>query len=195
MTISDGSSITVARITVERFPACWALRLRALRDHPDAFGQPVEEAKKLTPQEAERQFRTWWDSGDNRTFGVFDARGDVLGMIGVARETRPKNRHRVSIWGVYVVPEARGRGLSGQLLEHALDYARGVAGILQVHLAVASHNQGAIRPYQRAGFVHCGRLPRVDILPDGTAIDHDLMVLMLDGYPAVACGDESGPLG
>ncbi len=195
MTTHDMPSITVERITIDRFAACWELRLRALRDHPDAFGQPAEEAERLSLEDAEGQFRAWWDNGDNRTFGAFDRSGAQIGMIGVVREKRLKNAHRVSIWGVYVIPEARGRGVSGLLLDCALEYARAMPGVLQVHLTAASHDLMAIRSYERAGFVRCGRLPRVDILPDGTTIDDDLMVLMLDGYPIEACGDANLPLG
>lgn len=195
MTSGDAHPITVERVTVDRFPRYWALRLRALREHPDAFGQPIEEAEQLPPEGAEAQFRSWWDGGDNRTFGAYAPDGAPLGMIGVARETRAKNRHRVSIWGVYVVPEARGHGLSGKLLDHALAYARTIPGVLQVHLTAASHNRVAIRAYERTGFVRVGRLPRVDILPDGTTVDDDLMVLMLDEHPVMACGDPPLPLG
>ena len=195
MTPGETPAIRIERITIDRFPQCWKLRLRALRDHPDAFGQPVEEAEQLTPEEAMKQFRTRWDGGDNRTFGAYAADGTQLGMIGVVRETRPKNRHRVSIWGVYVVPEARGQGVSGKLLDHAIAYTRVVQGVLQVHITAASHNGAAIRSYGRAGFICVGRLPRVDILPDGTTIDDDLMVLMLDEHPVIACGDPGLPLG
>lgn len=90
MSSPDASSIRVEQITMARFPVCWELRLRALREHPDAFGQSVEGAEKLTLGEASEQFRNWWDGGDNRTFGAFDPSGVPLGMTGVARETRRK---------------------------------------------------------------------------------------------------------
>ncbi len=191
----DTHSFSVDRITLDQFPACWALRLRALRDHPDAFGQPAEEAEKLSLAEAMEQFQTRWDSGDNRTFGAFASDGSLLGMIGMAREPRPKTRHRVSIWGVYVAPQARGHGLSSALLDRSLAHARHLPGVLQVHLTAASHNLAAIRAYERAGFVRVGRLPRADILSDGTAVDNDLMVLMLDGHPITGCGELALPLG
>ena len=189
MTTDDLAPVAVRRITIGQFPECWHVRLRALRDHPDAFGQPIEEAEALSPEEAVDQFRSRWDAGDNRTFAAFGPGGEPLGMIGVVREPRQKNAHRVSIWDVYVVPEARGHGVSALLLDTALGYARGIPGVLQVHLTVASHNRSAIRSYERAGFVRCGRLPRVDIFPDGTTIDDDLMVLMLDDYAVDPCGD------
>ena len=195
MPADDTDDFTVERITAERFPACWALRLRALREHPDAFGQPIAEAVRLSATEAMDQFRTRWDNGDNRTFGAFDHDGTPLGMIGVVRETRLRTRHRMSIWGVYVVPEARGRGVSSTLLDRTLGHARTTPGVLQIHITAASHNTVAIRAYERAGFVRVGRLPRTDILPDGTIIDDDLMVLMLDGHPVPGCGETALPLG
>lgn len=195
MTTSHNASFTVERITVERFPACWELRLRALRDHPDAFGQPVDDAETLSVANATDQFHTRWNSGDNRAFGAFAGDGAPLGMIGVVREPRPRNRHRVSIWGVYVAPEARGRGISSALLARALGHARDVPGVLQVHITAASHNAVAIRAYERAGFVRIGRLPRADILPDGTTVDDYLMVLMLDEHPITGCGETAAPLG
>lgn len=185
----------IERITADRFPVWWAIRLRALRDHPDAFGQPIDEAMRLSAAEAMDQFRTRWDSGDNRTFGAFDRGGAPLGMTGVVREIRPRNRHRMSIWGVYVVPEARGRGISSALLDRALAHVRNTPGVLQVHITAASHNTVAIRAYERAGFIRVGRLPRVDLFPDGTTIDDDLMVLMFDEYPVPACGEPGLPLG
>jgi ribosomal protein S18 acetylase RimI-like enzyme len=103
-------------------------------------------------------------------------------MIGVAREARERERHRVFIWGVYVAPEARSQGIAGGLLDAAIDWCRSRDGVLQLHLTVAANNAPAISVYRKAGFTWCGRTPRAWLL-DGQALDQDHMVLMLDGYP------------
>lgn len=77
-------------------------------------------------------------------------------MAGVAGWNRPKTQHRMNIWGVYVAPEHRGQGIADRLLEAANDHARGIAGMLQLHLQVVSSNLAAIRSYERAGFVRWG---------------------------------------
>jgi RimJ/RimL family protein N-acetyltransferase len=100
-------------------------------------------------------------------------------MTGIAREARATEHHRASIWGVYVVPEARGHHLGDRLLAAAIAWARSLDGVLQVHLGVNSANLAAVRAYERAGFRLTGRTPRARIV-DGKAIDHDWMVLMLD---------------
>lgn len=166
-----------------RIPARRELRLRALRDHPEAFGQPYEEAIRVPLEEALDALRTQRSNANNATFLAIDGGDRLVGMTAFVRETRLKIVHRGSIVSVYVVPEARGPGIFGRLLDAALDHARSLDGLLQVHLTVASPNVIATRTYARAGFVRYGRVPRADIL-DGKPIDNDLMVLMLNGYRA-----------
>jgi len=85
----------------------------------------------------------------------------------------------MDIWGVYVAPEHRGHGIADRLLEAAIEHARSIEGVLQLHLQAVSSNLAAIRSYERAGFVRWGRMPRADII-DGQSLDNDFMVLMLD---------------
>jgi ribosomal protein S18 acetylase RimI-like enzyme len=158
------------------------LRLRALREHPEAFGQPYAEAVRLTPDEVRDRAALFWTHGDNQVFVAQAADGSFVGMLGVARETRERDRHRAFVWGVYVAPEARSQGVAGRLLAAAIAWCRSLDGVVQVHLSVAANNAPAIRVYRQAGFIWCGRTPRVWIL-DGQVLDQDHMVLMLDGYP------------
>lgn len=56
---------------------------------------------------------------------VFGAGGDrLLGMAGVYTEDREKTAHKAHLWGMYVRPEARGRGLAGALLARVIAHAR-----------------------------------------------------------------------
>lgn len=173
------SRYRIVPITADLFPQCWELRLRALREHPEAFGQPHDEAAALSPDDAQRTFESFWNYRDNRTFAALADDGQAVGMTGVAGWYRPKTRHRMDIWGVYVAPGHRGLGLGDRLLASAISHARNIEGVLQLHLQVVSTNLAATRSYERAGFVRWGRMPRADIL-DGQALDNDLMVLMLD---------------
>lgn len=185
------SSVQIAPITADLLEPCWQLRLRALHDHPEAFGQPYEEAAALSPSEAQQVFDMFWDFQDNRTFGAVTDDDHVVGMAGVARHYRPKMRHRMDIWGVYVAPEFRGQGIADQLLDATIGHARRIAGVLQLHLQVVSSNRAAIRSYERAGFVRWGRMPRADIIA-GTAYDNDFMVLMLDAIAGRMGTDPEG---
>lgn len=176
---SDG--IRIERLSEARIAASWQLRLRALRDHPEAFGQPYDEAIAIPLDDAHETLRQRLVSADSATFVAVDGTGGLVGMIGFFREPRAKTAHRGHIVSVYVAPEARGIGISSRLLDTVLSHARSLHGLLQVHLTVTSANTVAVHAYERAGFIRYGRVPRADVL-DGTAIDNDLMVLMLDGY-------------
>ena len=171
--------VRIVPITLDLLERCWQLRLRALHDHPEAFGQPYEEAAALSAIDVQRTFETFWDFEDNQVFGAVAADENVVGMTGVAGWNRPKTRHRMDIWGVYVAPEHRGHGIADRLLEAAIEHARSIEGVLQLHLQAVSSNLAAIRSYERAGFVRWGRMPRADII-DGQSLDNDFMVLMLD---------------
>jgi RimJ/RimL family protein N-acetyltransferase len=170
---------SIVPIDESRLEKCWQLRLRALRDHPDAFGQPYAEAAAKSAEAIRTSYDTFWNFRDNRVFGAIVTTGEIAGMTGIAGWYRDKMRHRVDIWGVYVAPEHRGTGLSRRLLDAAIGYSRTIEGVLQVHLQVVSTNTSAVRAYERAGFRRWGRMPRADII-DGIAYDNDFMVLILD---------------
>lgn len=157
----------------------WTLRLRALRDHPASFGEPYASARLRSEAEVEELAQTFWTGGDNRLFIAITPLGIPVAMLGIAREARVREHHRMSIWGVYVDPLYRGQGISSRLMDAAMDHARSVQGVLQVHLIVQSNNDAAIRGYERAKFSKWGTMPRADIL-DGVALDYDFMVRMLD---------------
>ena len=183
------SPITVQILSRDRFDDAFALRLRALQEHPEAFGQSFAEAAALTSTQRQSAWESFWNYRDNRVFVAVAADGARVGMTGIVRQYRDKMRHRGEIWGVYVAPEARGQGVGSRLLEAAIAYGRDELGLLQLHLEAISSNAEAVRSYERAGFVRYGRMPRADIL-NNTIYDSDLMVLMLDGYPYPPCEGE-----
>lgn len=171
---------TVRALTIGDWDAWWALRLRALADHPDAFGSDIDETLAAGEQAARERFAPRHRDARDQVFGAFTGEGALVGVAGIVGNDRRKTRHRMFVWGVYVAPVARGTGAGRMLVEACLEHARSVDGVRQVHLTVASHNQSAVRLYERCGFTRYGRDPRALILPDGTEIDEDLMVLMLD---------------
>ncbi len=170
----------VRALTVDDWNAWWALRLRALADHPDAFGSDIDETLATGEQAARDRFAPLADDPANMIFGAFDDDDSLVGVAGIVGNHRRKQRHRVFIWGVYVAPEARGEGVGRRLIEACIQLARGLDGVRQIHLTVASHNTSAVMLYERCGFVRHGLDPRALILADGREIDEDLMVLMLD---------------
>lgn len=172
--------LTIRALLADDWDAWWRLRLRALAEHPDAFGSDLDETLSAGEGVARERFTPTLKDARNQVFGAFAGEGTLVGVAGLVGNTRRKMRHRADIWGVYVAPEARGAGIGHRLTAACIDHARQLDGVLQIRLTVASHNTAAVKLYARLGFVRYGREPRSLLLPDGTAVDEDLMVLLLD---------------
>jgi ribosomal protein S18 acetylase RimI-like enzyme len=119
-----------------------AIRLRALRDAPDAFASTYEEAAALPPESWSDQLRRLV------TFVAVRENSDV-GLVRCAPDdTRPDTAWLISMW---VAPEARGHGVGERLIDAAVDWAR-AEGATRVLLDVADDNRPAIALYARKGF-------------------------------------------
>lgn len=169
------SLVEIRPLTVADAETFRAMRLEALRDSPEAFHTSAEELA-ATPREVfEEQLRQADGDGDV-VLGAFD--GGLIGITGCRRHARQKLRHKADIWGVYVTPAARRRGVARRLLEAALAYARGWPGVGQVHLTVTASNHAARDLYASLGFCTYGTEPRSLKLGE-RYFDEELMVLVL----------------
>jgi ribosomal protein S18 acetylase RimI-like enzyme len=151
-----------------------ALRLQGLQESPTSFWAEHDEEAAAGTELALGRLR---QAPGQAIFGAFD--GDrLVGIAGVVRERMPKIAHRAFIWGVYVDPAWRTRGIGAALTESAIGYAKEMNGVLQVTLAVNTLNGAARALYQKTGFKCYGVLP-ASLQYDGVFYDEELMVLHL----------------
>ena len=171
-----GESIRI--LTAHDAAAYQALRLRALRESPAAFGSTyASEVDIPLPQIAERLARG--AGREDVMFGAFDdADGDLVGLAGLGRQTGLKTRHRAHVWGMYVAPEARGRGVGRALMQALIAHARTLDGLERLTLGVEGGNAAARALYHAVGFVTYGIEPQAYKL-DGEYWDSELMSLRL----------------
>ena len=174
--------ITIRPLREDELPRWWEMRLRALRDHPDAFGSDYETARQrgFGPFH-ERTFGP--NAGTNVILVAVNDHDTLLGTAGVVGNDG-KRAHIVHVWGVYTAPEARGQGIATRLIAAALDHCRAAPGVRQAHISVNADNAAALHVYKAAGFVAWGREPRAIALPD--RFDDEIhMALMLDTQDTV----------
>jgi ribosomal protein S18 acetylase RimI-like enzyme len=151
-----------------------ALRLQGLREAPAAFASSwQEEQGELLAAVAARLAAH--DNGF--VLGAFDGE-TLVGVTGVQRESMRKLAHKAFVWGVYVAPTARRRGMARALLSAALSFAATRLGVRQLLLGVNARNAPAIALYHELGFEDCGVEP--DFLQvDGVFDDEIHMICRL----------------
>jgi RimJ/RimL family protein N-acetyltransferase len=144
----DGA-LNVVRLDASHVAEYRELMLRAYAQAPDAFTS--------TPEERAAEPESWWiariadPSGRSVAFGCFDEIG-LVGTVTVEFASKPKTRHKAHVIGMFVSPEARGRGAGRLLVQAALDLCRAREGIASVTLTVTEGNEAAIALYRAAGF-------------------------------------------
>jgi ribosomal protein S18 acetylase RimI-like enzyme len=166
-------ALVIRRIRPEEAEAFWALRLRALEEHPEAFGASLEEDSAL-PMET---VRARLAGGGQVVVGAFDG-PRLVGMLGLYREARQKLAHKAHVWGMYVAPEVRSRGLGRRLLTAIIEEGRRMPGVELLQLVVVAGNTPAQSLYRALGFQTYGVEPRAMKI-GGAYVDEELMVLSL----------------
>lgn len=150
---------------VEQFRS---LRLDGLRHNPSCFGSSYDEELSEPSSFFADRLTT------NIVFGALQ--GDHLVGTAAMAPGRPfKSRHKGTIWGIYLAPEARGHGLARLMLEALIEEARGT--VSELRLTVSTENTPATRLYLGLGFRVYGREPRALKLDN---IFHDEFLMELD---------------
>jgi RimJ/RimL family protein N-acetyltransferase len=133
------------------------LRLRALREHPEAFAPAFEEEQQLPLETIAHRLQQ--SSAERYVLGAFE-REELSGLLHFHRWEGRKIRHRASIGGMYVPVELQGRGLGQALLLEAITRARTLRGLEELILAVTVGNERARALYVAVGFSTVARDPR-----------------------------------
>lgn len=133
-----------------------ALRLRALANSPDAFGATLAEAHAQPDS-------VWRERVDGAAGPVVLARldGAPVGMGGLYV---PEGGDRSMVWGMWVAPEARGRGVADAIVRRLVVESERYGRPVELH--VTDGNDGARRLYERHGFVDTGE--REPVRPGST---------------------------
>ena len=154
--MSHSPTVRIRRITPDDGPILRDLRLRSLVDAPEAFGQPLAEARGRPAAEWTRSARRS-SRGDNRTWLFAELGGGIVGLV-QGRKRRPATLLLFSMW---VDPSVRRIGIGCKLIDALERWALGWDAKETV-LWVYGGNAPAQRFYQDLGF---------DVLREGEDVE------------------------
>ncbi|HEX5148425.1 MAG TPA: GNAT family N-acetyltransferase, partial [Candidatus Limnocylindrales bacterium] len=132
-----------------------ALRLRALAEEPEAFGESVAEAEARDEAEYAARARAASD-GDRRAWFLAELLDEDASVaddplpVGLAMGRR-RPPDDCMVFSVWVAAPARGRGIGRALVDSVAEWARSW-GARRLVLWVFRSNGAAIRFYERLGF-------------------------------------------
>ncbi len=149
-----------------------ALRLEALRHHPDAFGSSFEEE-----QGGDLSF--WTGNLPNVTLGAF-VDEVMVGTAALIVPPKMKQRHKGHVVGVFVAPPWRRTGLAARLTQRLIAPAN-ANGLHILTLSVTVGNVAARRLYLNLGFVPYGT-ESASLKIGSQLLDAELMALVLDQH-------------
>ncbi|WP_235885684.1 GNAT family N-acetyltransferase [Paenibacillus cymbidii] len=170
-----GDTVNIRVLNENDVEAYRQLRLRALQLNPEAFGSTYErEATFSLEFVADRVLA----AEGKFTLGAFDRQGALVGIVTFVRESGVKTAHKGNVYGMFVAPEARSRGVGKAMLLALIERAKRLDGVEQLHLAVVSANDRAHRLYEALGFRSYGVEVRA-LKYEGNYSDETLMALPL----------------
>ena len=115
-----------------------------------------------------------------KIFIVAYIKGEAIGWVSVMpmHHDYVKYRHRAE-FSIAILEQHWGKGIGTELLKVSIQAAK-KAGFLQIELEVVVTNPRAFHVYEKFGFIHYGKRPRAFKLKDGSFVDENLMMLILD---------------
>jgi ribosomal protein S18 acetylase RimI-like enzyme len=137
--------LIIRRAGLDDWQVCRDIRLRALREEPQAYESTLEDEQHLSD-------RQWRDRLSRASTFLAVDHENVVGMA----VALPQDDGDTMIVAMYVAPDARGRGIAARLIDEIGQTAVS-RGSSRLVLDVADGNAAAERSYRRYGFVPIGQ--------------------------------------
>ena len=167
--------VTGRVLEAEDADAFRALRLQGLQDSPTAFGASHDDEARFNRGEFVRRVQP---TDSSWILGAHNDQNHLIGCIGWYRDQGAKVSHKSHVWGMYVTPNHRRKGVARRLVMDLTLRAKGNAGVTQIELFVATGNTVAAALYESVGFKRVAVHPN-SLFVDGRYIDEELFVLEL----------------
>ena len=145
------TDIVIRRAQASEWRALRDLRLRALGADPLAFGSTLAQELAFDEERWRRRASDGSGSATTSQWVAQDGSGSLVGSIVVAQV-----EGKVYVFGMWVEPRCRGRGIGARLLDTGLTWAGSAFPGSAVLLDVNPRQTAAVRLYESRGFHRSG---------------------------------------
>ncbi len=121
------------------------LRLQALKDSPEVFSRSYDMTAQMSDELIAKNFR------DKTVFGAFDGE-KLVAKVGFKVDHSAKKNHIAHLFGLYVSPAYRGKGLGRRLMEATIEQVSNRNDLEILELKVYADNVAAVALYMSLGF-------------------------------------------
>ena len=145
-------TITVRRFRADEWQAFKNIRLKALETDPHVFGASLEDSRAYPDKK-------WQEDVMLEHVGIFGvfAEKELIGMTGIAKL---EEEGAAVLWGSWLEPVWRGKGVSEKMYAARLDWAHERADITHIVVSHRESNVESRRANQKAGFKYTYSKPR-----------------------------------
>lgn len=175
--------MNIRAATAEDFDDIWPI-FHKIASSGETYAYPRNTTK-------EQAFRLWMEM-PRHTF-VAEENGQILGTYYIKTNQAGPGDH-VCNCGYMVSSAARGRGLATEMCEHSQKVARELGYKAMQFNFVASSNEGAVKLWNKLGFVTVGRLPKAFNHPSKGYVDALVMYKWLAHENPTITPDNRGAL-
>ena len=131
-------------------PAEWqyykGVRLKALKSDPAVFGSNFIKESAYPDERWQQQL----ENVDCGVFGVLHF-GDVIGMTGIVLDR--ENETTAKLWGSWLEPNWRGKGLSGGMYKARIEWAKQHPQVQRIIVSHRQSNTASKKANQKHGFI------------------------------------------
>lgn len=175
---ADRRGTIIRRVTLADTDQLKTIRLRAVRQDPDAFESTLA-SQEAQPDEAWQAWAGASASGNDQVLFFAEKKSVVVGLAGAFRsEDNPRTMILISMW---VEPAARRSGVGRALVRSVVRWAA-AADADEVSLWVVEGNEAALAAYRRCGFEMTGETKPLAGRPD--RIEHRMSLAIGSGRKA-----------
>jgi len=141
-------SIFIRQLTENDWREFSRVRLKALQTDPTVFGSNYEKESQMT----EAEWRSRLQAKDNAIFLIYENETPI-GMTCVSVDRDDPTQKTVLLWGSWLAPDFRGKGLSELMYRTRINWAKDQPTVEKIIVSHRASNLLSKYANQKHGFV------------------------------------------